>query len=151
MLFERTSALSFRRKNFPFCIGGSHHRLTLHLIVTTIRYTKAYMVTHHPLSKLQSSVRAPLLSLTRSKMASTLFKGVFSPNKTDVAKQLSLNRTAGLRPAFWVFKAWDTAEYQVIGESEDSPRRYSAVPFGYPSAGCSPAEPASVSPNLCGQ
>jgi len=56
----------FKKKNRQSCVGGSHHRLTLHLIVTAIRYAKYLMATHHPLSRLQSSVRAPVLSLPRS-------------------------------------------------------------------------------------
>jgi len=47
----------------------------------------------------------------------------------------------------WVFKAWEKA-LDCVGEPAGSPTQSVAISSGYPLAGCSPAEPVSVSPDM---
>jgi len=81
-------------------------------------------------------------------MASTLLLGVISPNKTVCSLPAYDVMITGRCPVVGFFKAWGTAKYQWNWGVRRLPGRYFAAPSGYPSAGCSPAEPASVSPNL---
>ena len=85
--FEYTSP----SPNDGLCIRRvSRSKRTLHLIVISIRHAPTIGTTHHPLSRLEGSARGPVLSRTRSLMASTLVHGL-SRRKRENLLTLSLD------------------------------------------------------------